>query len=58
MRVPSPLRADPPERRDGRCVNCRGSRPEVAAKNGDPFCSTLCARAWHDQLTGKPSAGC
>jgi hypothetical protein len=44
------LLADPPQRGDGRCVNCRGSRPEIAVKNGDPFCSTGCACTWHDQL--------
>jgi hypothetical protein len=44
------IRADPPDRKDGRCAHCRGERPEVAVKNGDPFCSTACARGWHDQL--------
>jgi hypothetical protein len=49
------LPADPPQRKDGRCVSCRGSRPEVAVKNGDPFCSTSCARAWHGQIEDSPS---
>jgi hypothetical protein len=49
-----PIRADPSGRRDGRCSCCGGERPEVAVKNGDPFCSTGCARRWHDQL-GSPS---
>jgi hypothetical protein len=44
------LPADPPQRGDGRCVNCRSRRPGIAVKNGDPFCSTGCARTWHDQL--------
>jgi hypothetical protein len=44
------LLADPPRRGDGCCVNCRRGRPEVAVKHGDPFCSTGCARTWHDQL--------
>jgi hypothetical protein len=44
------LPADPPQRGDGRCVNCRSSRPGIAVKNGDPFCSTGCERTWHDQL--------
>jgi hypothetical protein len=26
------LLADPPQRGDGRCVNCRRSRPEIAVK--------------------------
>jgi hypothetical protein len=51
------LRADPPHRRDGRCVNCHTSRPEIAVKNGDPFCSTHCARIWHDQIAESPSSG-
>jgi hypothetical protein len=51
------LRADPAQRRDGCCANCRGDRPEVAVKNGDPFCSTGCARAWHEHTADSPSAG-
>jgi endogenous inhibitor of DNA gyrase (YacG/DUF329 family) len=43
------MRADPPERDDGRCAKCGGTLPEVAVKNDDPFCSTPCARSWHDQ---------
>jgi hypothetical protein len=42
------VRTDPPDRKDGRCVQCRGERPEIAVKNQDPFCSTACARDWHD----------
>lgn len=49
------IRADPRGRRDGRCVSCRSSRSEVAVKNGDPFCSTACARDWHRQLAASPS---
>ena len=45
-----PIRADPSPRRDGRCPCCGSERPDVAVKNGDPFCSTGCARGWHDQL--------
>jgi hypothetical protein len=52
---PPSLPADPPQRGDRRCVNCRGSRPELAVKNGDPFCSTGCARTWYDQLAASPS---
>jgi hypothetical protein len=53
-----PIRADPSRRRDGRCSGCGGERPEVAVKNGDPFCSTGCARGWHDQLANpSPSTG-
>src|SRR5262249_52494882 len=51
------VRNDPPQRRDGYCVNCGSSRPEIAIKNGDPFCSTQCARDWHDQLVDSPSSG-
>jgi hypothetical protein len=51
------LSVDPPQRRDGRCASCRDSRPEIAVRNGDPFCSTRCARFWHDQLAGSPSIG-
>jgi len=43
---------DPSRRKDGRCAQCRGERPEVAVKNQDPFCSTTCARDWHDQSSG------
>lgn len=42
-------------RRHGRCTCCGSERPEVAAKNGDPFCSTACARGWHGQV-GNPSS--
>jgi hypothetical protein len=52
------IRADPSRRRDGRCSGCGGERPEVAVKNGDPFCSTSCARGWHNQLANpSPSTG-
>jgi hypothetical protein len=44
------LLADPPRRGDGRCVNCRRGRSEIAVKDGDPFCSTECAHTWHDPL--------
>jgi len=40
-------RHDPEPRRDGKCVVCRGERPERAIKEGDPFCKTECARAWY-----------
>jgi hypothetical protein len=43
------LLADPPGG-DGRCTNCRSDRPEIAVKDGDPFCSNECARTRHDQL--------
>jgi hypothetical protein len=48
------IRSDPPDRDDGRCVNCRGERPEIAVRNHDPFCSTVCARGWHDQTADSP----
>jgi hypothetical protein len=51
------LLVDPSRRRDGRCVICRSSRPEFAVKHGDPFCSTRCARIWHDQLADSSSIG-
>jgi hypothetical protein len=51
------FQSDPPLRRDGCCANCRSSRPEVAVKNGDPFCSTGCARTWHSQSAGSPTTG-
>ena len=54
---PPSLLADPPRRGDRRCVNCRSCLPEIAVKNGDPFCSTECARTWHDQLAASPSIG-
>lgn len=46
---------EPAVRRDGRCLHCGGKR-EVAklkplyrtAMLTDPFCSTECARAWHN----------
>lgn len=51
---------DPPVREDGLCVVCLSERrPNRSAKYGrdeaerDPFCSTVCCRAWHgQQLTG------
>lgn len=44
-----PLRANPPARRDGRCVCCGGERPEMALRGGDPFCSRRCAHEWHGE---------
>jgi hypothetical protein len=44
------MKANPPVRPDGRCVCCGGERPEVALRSSDPFCSSKCARGWHDQL--------
>jgi len=46
---------NPPQRRDGSCVSCGGDRSEIAVKNGDPFCSTGCAKDWHGQLADSPS---
>jgi hypothetical protein len=50
----SELREDPPVRSDGRCAVCFGPRlpkPLKAVYQGeaerDPFCSTVCARAFH-----------
>jgi hypothetical protein len=48
-------RADPATRRDGRCPCCGRERPEVAVKNDDPFCSTGCARSWHEVASSSPS---
>jgi hypothetical protein len=31
-------------------VWCGKERPEVALRNIDPFCSSTCARKWHNQL--------
>ena len=50
-----PIRTDPPQRKDGRCTECGEDRPDVAVKNGDPFCSSVCARIWHDQLVDSPT---
>lgn len=30
-----------------RCFLCGRERPEAAVKEGDPFCSTPCARKYH-----------
>jgi hypothetical protein len=46
--APAPMRADPPRRRDGRCP-CGKERPAAAITRGDPFCSSKCAREWHNQ---------
>lgn len=37
-------RTDPPTRADGFCYVCRGTRPAIALKHDDPFCSGGCAR--------------
>ncbi len=50
MEKQPPLKANPPVQSDGRCVCCGGARPEVALRSGDPFCSSKCAREWHNQL--------
>ena len=49
------MKPDPPVRRDGRCAECGKPRyPGRSRKYGkgaadlDPFCSTNCARKWHD----------
>lgn len=39
---------DPPVRYDGLCFVCKGVRPDPAVEHGDPFCSTGCARVFHD----------
>ncbi|HKE79040.1 MAG TPA: hypothetical protein VKB54_07015 [Solirubrobacteraceae bacterium] len=46
------LRRNPPVRVDGRCVVCGRPRPALAARHGDPFCKTDCARGWHEALRG------
>jgi hypothetical protein len=38
---------EPRVRKDGRCLACGEERPPVAVGNGDPFCSTACARTYH-----------
>jgi hypothetical protein len=38
---------DPPIRDDGRCCICGRAQPPAALRDGDPFCATECARAWH-----------
>lgn len=43
---------DPPTRRDGRCVVCRGERKPIALEHDDPFCSTTCARSYY-RLEGR-----
>lgn len=48
--------ADPPVRRDGLCVQCGKPRRMPRPQRGidasvyalDPYCSSLCARAWHN----------
>jgi len=40
---------DPRIPKDGRCAVCGKERPMIAVIHKDPFCSTSCARAWHDQ---------
>src|SRR4029453_2176725 len=50
------LPADPPQRDEGRFAEWGAPRPEVAVKNGDPLCSTPCARSWHDQLEDDSSS--
>jgi len=49
------MKPDPPVRRDGKCAECGKPRyPGRSRKYGkgaadlDPFCSTNCARKWHD----------
>jgi hypothetical protein len=38
------LKPDPRLRRDGTCSQCRGPRPAACGK--DPFCSSVCCRAY------------
>lgn len=49
------MSADPKVCKDGRCAQCGGPRKMPKPQRGidasvyalDPFCSSLCARAWH-----------
>lgn len=48
------VRRDPPLRKDDRCAHCRKPRKHAVASRysgdqavRDPFCSAVCARAWH-----------
>lgn len=52
---PAIFAGDPPVRGDGLCAVCLKPRhPERAAKYArevaemDPYCSSTCARAWHE----------
>lgn len=29
------------------CVQCGGERSQVAVRHGDPFCCTVCCKAWY-----------
>ena len=60
------MKADPRVRRSGNCAQCgkprtmpkhqqKGIDPGVYAK--DPFCSSVCARAWHESPLSKQGPG-
>ena len=58
------LKPDPPVRKDGLCAQCKGPRnPERSRLYGkhhaefDPFCSNLCARAFHGNPLPQQSFG-
>lgn len=52
---PAIFDGDPPVREDGKCVVClKDRKPERSKRYAgitaelDPFCSNICARAWHE----------
>ena len=52
---------DPKPRRNGKCASrgCKRIVPPVARIHADPFCSTECARKWHEvKQREHPTARC
>lgn len=45
--TPSRVPTDPRVKVDDPCVVCGGERPSIGVANEDPFCTTLCCRAWY-----------
>jgi hypothetical protein len=45
--APSRVSTDPRVKPDDPCCVCGEPRRPIAAENEDPFCTTVCCRAWY-----------
>lgn len=50
-------RRDPPVPKSGKCAVCGHSRPELAVRHHDPFCSSKCCQEFYADLRAKEKVG-